>query len=183
MSFLIPKIGLRYGIVLKTYFGFRFSNESPSPRCMHIDWIYKTSLNVCFTRVSCTLNRVSHKQNCWLGRVIKWRSFIRWERSFNPMELIWLGYIVYSLGNCVMKLCIETDLTGASSLLLLIYRDRPYYFFPCSIYSPTTPIFFEHVLYEDNTSKRLKHNWILIMIWQLSLLLYYEYIVLKHRLP
>ena len=26
------------------------------------------------------------------------------------MKLIWLGYLVYSLGNCVMKLYIETDL-------------------------------------------------------------------------
>jgi len=26
------------------------------------------------------------------------------------MKLLWLGYLVYSLGNCVMKLCIETDL-------------------------------------------------------------------------
>jgi hypothetical protein len=27
------------------------------------------------------------------------------------MILLWLGYLVYSLGNCVMKLCIETNLT------------------------------------------------------------------------
>jgi len=26
------------------------------------------------------------------------------------MKLLWLAYLVYSLGNCVMKLCIETDL-------------------------------------------------------------------------
>ena len=26
------------------------------------------------------------------------------------MKLLWLGYLVYSLGNCAMKLCIETDL-------------------------------------------------------------------------
>jgi len=26
------------------------------------------------------------------------------------MKLIWLSYLVYSLGNCVMKLCIETGL-------------------------------------------------------------------------
>jgi len=71
---------------------------------------YKASLNVCFMRVSCTLNRVPHKQNCWFGRVIKWRSFIRWERSFIPMKLIWHGYLVYSLDNSVMKLCIETGL-------------------------------------------------------------------------
>jgi len=27
------------------------------------------------------------------------------------MKLIWHGYLVYSLGNYVMKLCIETGLT------------------------------------------------------------------------
>jgi len=27
------------------------------------------------------------------------------------MKLMWLGYLVYSLGNCTMKLCIETGLT------------------------------------------------------------------------
>jgi len=26
------------------------------------------------------------------------------------MKLLWLGYLVYSLDNCVMKLCIETGL-------------------------------------------------------------------------
>jgi len=26
------------------------------------------------------------------------------------MKLLWLGYLVYSFGNCVMKLCIETGL-------------------------------------------------------------------------
>jgi hypothetical protein len=72
--------------------------------------LLSASLNICFMRVSCTLNRVPHKQNCWLGRVIKWRSFIRWEKSFIPIKLMWLGYLVYSLGNCVMKLCIETDI-------------------------------------------------------------------------
>jgi len=28
------------------------------------------------------------------------------------MKLLWLGYLVYSLGNCAMKLCIETGLSG-----------------------------------------------------------------------
>jgi len=27
------------------------------------------------------------------------------------MKLLWLGYLVYSLNNCVMKLCIKTGLT------------------------------------------------------------------------
>jgi len=27
------------------------------------------------------------------------------------MKLIWLGYLVYTLGNCAMKLCIETGLS------------------------------------------------------------------------
>jgi len=35
-------------------------------------------------------------------------SFMGCERSFIPMKLIWLGYLVFALGNCVMKLCIET---------------------------------------------------------------------------
>jgi len=26
------------------------------------------------------------------------------------MKIMWLGYLVYSLGNCAMKLCIETGL-------------------------------------------------------------------------
>ena len=26
------------------------------------------------------------------------------------MKLLWFGYLVYSLGNCAMKLCIETGL-------------------------------------------------------------------------
>ena len=48
----------------------------------------KASLNVCFMRVSYTLNRMPHKQNCWLGKVIKWKSFIKWERSFISMKLL-----------------------------------------------------------------------------------------------
>jgi hypothetical protein len=28
------------------------------------------------------------------------------------MKLLWLGYLVYSLGNYAMKLCIETGLMG-----------------------------------------------------------------------
>jgi len=28
------------------------------------------------------------------------------------MKLMWLGYLVYNISNCVMKLCIETDLRG-----------------------------------------------------------------------
>ena len=30
------------------------------------------------------------------------------------MKLLWLGYLVYSLSNCAMKLCIETDLRQVS---------------------------------------------------------------------
>jgi len=67
----------------------------------------KLSLDSCFIRVSCTLNRVPYKQNCWLSRVIKWTSFIRCKRSFVPMKLMWLCYLIYSVGNCAMKLCIE----------------------------------------------------------------------------
>ena len=35
------------------------------------------------------------------------------------MKLMWLGYLVYSLGNCVIKLCIETDL-----IIVLIHATR-----------------------------------------------------------
>ena len=31
------------------------------------------------------------------------------------MKLMWLGYLVYSFGNCAMKLCIETDLSYRQS--------------------------------------------------------------------
>ena len=33
------------------------------------------------------------------------------REEFHPMKLLWLGYLVYSLGNCVVKLCIETSLS------------------------------------------------------------------------
>jgi len=35
------------------------------------------------------------------------------------MKLMWLGYLVYNLGNCVIKLCIETDL-----IIVLIHATR-----------------------------------------------------------
>jgi len=31
------------------------------------------------------------------------------------MKLMWLGYLVYSLDNCAMKLCIETGLMREAS--------------------------------------------------------------------
>ena len=31
------------------------------------------------------------------------------------MKLLWLGYLVYSLGNCAMKLCIETGITSSKA--------------------------------------------------------------------
>jgi len=31
------------------------------------------------------------------------------------MKLLWLGYLVYSLGNCAIKLCIETGLMHSTS--------------------------------------------------------------------
>ena len=34
------------------------------------------------------------------------------------MKLMWLGYLVYSLGNCVMKLCIETGLRALAQVVL-----------------------------------------------------------------
>jgi len=36
------------------------------------------------------------------------------------MKLNWLGYLFYSLGNCVMKLYIETDLSSS-----FVYSVRP----------------------------------------------------------
>ena len=38
-------------------------------------------------------------------------SFMECERSFFPIKLIQLAYLVFDLSNRVMKLCIETDLT------------------------------------------------------------------------
>jgi len=32
------------------------------------------------------------------------------------MKLMWLAYLVYSFGNCVIKLYIETDLNNATTL-------------------------------------------------------------------
>ena len=45
------------------------------------------------------------------------------ERSFIPMKLIRLAYLVFGLCNCVMKLCIETGLTlpFSSKRMLVIY--------------------------------------------------------------
>jgi len=36
------------------------------------------------------------------------------------MKLLWLGYLVYSLGNCVMKLCIETGLVRPVSMIFAL---------------------------------------------------------------
>ena len=45
------------------------------------------------------------------------------------MKLLWLGYLVYSLGNCVMKLCIETGLKHARNHCDLKFKgnkmDKP----------------------------------------------------------
>ena len=73
----------------------RTKTDRPGPLQIHSETIeVLASLNACFMEVSCTLNMVPHKQNCWLDRVIKWRSFIRWERSFISIKLLWLGYLV-----------------------------------------------------------------------------------------
>ena len=44
------------------------------------------------------------------------------------MRLIWLGYLIYSLGNCIMKLCIETGLRLSLSVesIYLPYTNLPY---------------------------------------------------------
>ena len=38
------------------------------------------------------------------------KEFHKMRDEFHPMKLLWLGYLVYSLGNCIIKLYIETDL-------------------------------------------------------------------------
>jgi hypothetical protein len=53
---------------------------------------------------------MSHQQFCWLGKIIYEESFTRCERSFILMTLGWHNYLVLSLGNYAMKLCIETGL-------------------------------------------------------------------------
>jgi len=42
------------------------------------------------------------------------------------MKLMWLGYLVYSLGNWAMKLCIETNLRAylAEFHLILILWEK-----------------------------------------------------------
>jgi len=35
------------------------------------------------------------------------------------MKLIWLGYLVYSLSNCAIKLCIEIGLITIANLQLI----------------------------------------------------------------
>jgi len=39
------------------------------------------------------------------------------------MKLIWLDYLVYSLGNYVIKLCIEADLSIVRKIWVLRNRD------------------------------------------------------------
>jgi len=36
------------------------------------------------------------------------------------MKLLWLGYLVYCLGNFAMKLCIETGLSSRSSIVVVV---------------------------------------------------------------
>jgi len=44
-----------------------------------------------------------------------------------PIKLLWFGYLVYTLGNCSMKLCIETGIRGtvASHTKTLNYISMP----------------------------------------------------------
>ena len=39
------------------------------------------------------------------------KEFHQMREEFHPMKLKWLDYLVYSLGNCTMKLCTETGLS------------------------------------------------------------------------
>jgi len=41
------------------------------------------------------------------------------------MKLLWLGYLVYYHGNCVMKLCIETGLTTLRAACYHIGNGTP----------------------------------------------------------
>jgi len=47
------------------------------------------------------------------------------REEFHPMKLLWLGYLVYSLDNCVMKLCIETDLNLHQKIIFSILSRMP----------------------------------------------------------
>ena len=36
------------------------------------------------------------------------------------MKLLWLGYLIYCLGNFAIKLCIETGLSSRSSIVVVV---------------------------------------------------------------
>ena len=71
-----------------------------------LSWcLHKASFNVYFMRVLCTLN------GCHISKINDLAESLNERVSSNERgELIWLGYLVYSLGNCVMKLYIESGL-------------------------------------------------------------------------
>jgi len=50
------------------------------------------------------------------------------------MKLLWLGYLVYSLGNCVMKLYIETGLTTPSAAQIISRFDVSKYIYAFAMY-------------------------------------------------
>jgi hypothetical protein len=41
-------------------------------------------------------------------------NFMRCGKSFIPMKLYWHSYLVFSLGNCIYDICIETSLSDTS---------------------------------------------------------------------
>ena len=43
------------------------------------------------------------------------KEFHPMREKFHLHETLVVGYLVYSLGNCIMKLCIETDLSLVES--------------------------------------------------------------------
>jgi len=45
------------------------------------------------------------------------KEFHQMREEFHPHKLLWLGYLVYSLGNYAMKLCIETALPKSSRVM------------------------------------------------------------------
>ena len=53
------------------------------------------------------------------------------REEFYLHEILWLGYLVYSLCNCAMKLCIETGLSSENFLdfdtVTLLFLFDKYY--------------------------------------------------------
>jgi hypothetical protein len=46
------------------------------------------------------------------------------REEFHLHELLWLGYLVYSLDNCVIKLYIETGLMPLATAVVLLIKKQ-----------------------------------------------------------